>query len=343
MELDKDFLQKLENSLDTLHPEKGEIPIKVIGFGEISLVFEIGNNPLGAIAYKRLPIFDSVAQVEHHIEIYNKYNDLFRGLGINMPAYGAVWVYRQPSKKKAAPPKEQGPNPKADSQSNSTLITLYCAQNKLPPESIGNSVIHKVSEDDVKRLVRAVLRETKKVWNHNLAHPENAIGMDTQISNWALIDYDPTNPQVRDDQQLYYLDTTTPLFRVNSVEQIEGKLFLKSAPGFLRWTLSGSVLTGVINRYYDWRLTTIDIIANFYKEQRPELIPGLIEVANDFFAREAPEHKIPPITKEELDKYYKSDKRIWSVFQTFRRLDRWIKTKIRRKKYDFYLPGKIKR
>ncbi len=343
MELDKEFLQKLENTLDTLHPEKGEIPIKVIGFGEISLVFEIVNDPLGAIAYKRLPIFDSVVQVEHHIEIYKQYTELFRGLGVNMPAYGAAWVYRQPSKNQADSLKQQKNSAKTDLSSSLTPITLYCAQQKLPAESIGNAVIHKVSEEDVKRLVRAVLRETKKVWDHNLAHPENAVGMDTQISNWALIDYVPANPQVVENQQLYYLDTTTPLFRVNNVEQIEAKLFLKSAPGFLRWTLEGSVLTGVVNRYYDWRLTTIDIIANFYKEQRPELIPGLIEVANDFFAKEASAHKIPPITKEELDKYYKSDKRIWNVFQTFRRLDRWIKTKIRRKKYDFYLPGKIKR
>ncbi len=343
MDLDKDFLQKLENTLDTLYPEKGEIPIKVIGFGEISLVFEIVNDPLGEIAYKRLPIFDSVAQVEHHIEIYKKYNELFRDLGINMPAYGAVWVYRQPSKKKAKQAQPKDTSAKADNATQPTPITLYCAQHKLPADSIGNRVIQKVKEDDVKRMVRAVLRETKKVWDQNLAHPENAIGMDTQISNWALIDYDTANPRVAENQQLYYLDTTTPLFRVNNAEQIEAKLFLKSAPGFLRWTLEGSVLTGVVNRYYDWRLTTIDIIANFYKEQRPELIPGLIEVANVFFTKEAPEHKIAPITKEELDKYYKSDKRIWSVFQTFRRLDRWIKTKIRRKKYDFYLPGKIKR
>ncbi len=343
MELDKDILQKLENSLDTLHPEKGEIPIKVIGFGEISLVFEIVNDPLGEIAYKRLPIFDSVPQVEHHIEIYKKYNELFRDLGINMPAYGAVWVYRHPSKKKAKRSQPPEAAAKTGATSPPTPITLYCAQHKLPSDTIGNTVIHNVHEEDVIRLVRAVLRETKKVWDHNLAYPENAIGMDTQVSNWALIDYDPTIPRVMDNQQLYYLDTTTPLFRVNNVEQIEAKLFLKSAPGFLRWTLSGNVLTGVVNRYYDWRLTTIDIIANFYKEQRPELIPKLIEVVNDFFAKDAPEHKMSPITKEEVDKYYKSDKKIWSVFQTLRRMDRWIKTKIRRRKYDFYLPGKIKR
>jgi hypothetical protein len=343
MELDREFLQKLENTLDTLHPERGKIPLKVIGFGEISLVFEIVNDPLGVIAFKRLPIFDSVAQVEHHIEIYTKYNELFRDLGINMPDFGAVWVYRQPSKKKTAQPQEKAKGSKADSPSEPTPITLYCAQHKLPSASICNRVIHEVPEEDVKRLVQALLRETKKVWDYNLAYPENAIGMDTQISNWALIDYDPAAPRVPDNPQLFYLDTSTPLFRVNNVEQIEGKLFLTSAPGFLRWTLDGSVLSGVINRYYDWKLTTIDIIANFYKEQLPERIPGLIEVANDFFTKEAPEHKIPQITREELDKYYKSDKRIWSVFQALRRLDRWIKTKIRRMNYDFYLPGRIKR
>jgi len=203
-------------------------------------------------------------------------------------------------------------------------------------------VIHQVPAEEARRLVRGILRETKKVWDHNLGDPANAIGMDTQVSNWILMDYEESAPHVPEVQSFTYIDTSTPLYRVDGVEQIEGKLFLKSVPGFLRWALEGSVLEGIINRYYDWRLTTIDIIANFYKEQLPALIPDLVEEANDFFATEAPEHAIQPISLEELNKYYKSDKRIWSVFQAFRRFDRWLK-KRKGQSYDFYLPPKIKR
>ena len=40
----------------------------------------------------------------------------------------------------------------------------------------------------------------------------------------------------------------------------------------------------VMNRYYDHRQVLIDIAANFYKEQRPELIPGTVEIFNQHLA-----------------------------------------------------------
>ena len=50
-----------------------------------------------------------------------------------------------------------------------------------------------------------------------------------------------------------------------------------------------------------------------------------------------------PITKPEVDKYYKEDAFIWKLFLSLRKLDCFIKTKILRGKYDFILPGKIDR
>ena len=44
-----------------------------------------------------------------------------------------------------------------------------------------------------------------------------------------------------------------------------------------------------------------------------------------------------------VEKYYKEDKLIWSLFLAFRKLDRWLKTVLFRKRYEFILPGKIKR
>jgi len=39
LKIDIEALKKLERSIDTYDPENGEVPIKVLGFGEISLVF----------------------------------------------------------------------------------------------------------------------------------------------------------------------------------------------------------------------------------------------------------------------------------------------------------------
>ena len=133
------------------------------------------------------------------------------------------------------------------------------------------------------------------------------------------------------------------MYRKNGVEAMEGELFLKSTPSFLRFLIKAFFLQEVLDRYYDWRLVTIDLIANFFKEQKPEIIPKLIRRINRFFKEEANEFEIEPIQFEEVYKYYKNDKLIWVIFQNARRLDRYLKTKLLKKKYNFYLPEKIKR
>jgi len=91
------------------------------------------------------------------------------------------------------------------------------------------------------------------------------------------------------------------------------------------------------------RLVIIDLLANFFKEQLPKIIPRLVKRVNRFLKEEASEFELEPITLIEVQKYYKSDKLIWVIFQNARKIDRYIKTKLLKKTYDFYLPEKIKR
>lgn len=320
MKINSDLIKKLEYTIDTIHPERGKVPIKVLGFGEISLVFELIDDPQN-IAYKRLPVFDSERQVKRHIKVYKEYHRILKDeIGICVPDYDALWIK----------------NPKG-------IITLYCAQEKVPPTSIGNKIIHELPNRDVKKLVLLVMSEMKKVWQYNKQNDKIEVGFDGQISNFALIGYDPSNPSIPKDPKLVYLDTSTPLYRKNGIEAMDAELFLKSAPFFLKWLLKALFLQEVLDRYYDWRLVTIDLIANFFKEQRSELISGLIKAINKFFAHEAKAFEIKPITLKEVSDYYKGDKQIWEIFQFTRRIDRFIKVKLLRKQYDFYLPEKIKR
>ena len=52
---------------------------------------------------------------------------------------------------------------------------------------------------------------------------------------------------------------------------------------------------------------------------------------------------VPPLTRAEVASYYKRDAFIWRVFLAFRKLDRFVKTKVLRRRYRFILPGKINR
>ncbi|MHA1914279.1 MAG: DUF6206 family protein [Promethearchaeota archaeon] len=320
MNIDITLLKELEKTIDTIHPENGKIPIKILGFGEISLVFEILDDP-AHLAYKRIPIFDTEVQVKRHIWAYKEYcNILSEDIGLNLPDHDVLWFRDS---------KEQ--------------IQFYSVQQKIDPEAVGNKVIHNISDDEVETLVIIIMRELKKVWMLNRENKNLEVGLDGQISNFVVMGYNPNNPVINETLKVLYLDTSTPMFRREGVEAMEAELFLKSAPSFLRFLLKAFFLQEVMDRYYDWRLVTIDLIANFFKEQKSEIIPRLIRRINKFFEEEASEFEINPLSFEEVQKYYKSDKRIWVIFQNARRIDRYIRTKLFRKVYDFYLPDKIKR
>ncbi|MBD3193561.1 MAG: hypothetical protein GF317_00795 [Candidatus Lokiarchaeota archaeon] len=320
MKLDLELLKKFENNIDTIHPENGKIPIKILGYGEISLVFEILNDP-NKLAYKRIPIFDNESQVKRHVWAYNEYNRILEeDVGLNMPEYDIAWFKDDLGK-----------------------IKFYCVQQKIHPDSVGNKVIHNISIEEIKQLFLKVMREMKKVWKFSKYNPIIDVGLDGQISNFAIKDYDPENLKIDENTELYYLDTSTPMFKINGKEAMEAVLFLKSAPSFLRWLLKALFLEDTVNRYYDWRRVTIDLIANFFKEQKPELILPLINLANQFFRKEAADFDIEPIELKEIQDYYKSDRDMWIIFQSVRKFDRFLKTKIFKKEYEFYLPGEIER
>lgn len=320
MKINLDMLKRLERSINTLNPEDGLIPIKILGFGEISLVFELVDDPEN-LAYKRIPIFDNEKQVKRHIWAYNEYNRILKkDIGLNLPDYDVAWF-----------------------KDDKNRIQFYCVQQKIPADSVGNRVIHQIPEQDVYNLILLVMREMKKVWDFSKKNKKIDVGLDGQISNFAVIGYDPNSPKIDMNAELYYFDTSTPMFRVNRAEAMEAVLFLKSAPSFLRWLLKALFLEETVGRYYEWRKVAIDLVANFYKEQRPELVPSLIRLVNKFFLEEASDFEIEPLNLEEIKDYYKSDASMWDIFQKVRKFDRFLKTQVFKKRYEFYLPQEIKR
>ncbi len=96
-------------------------------------------------------------------------------------------------------------------------------------------------------------------------------------------------------------------------------------------------LADVMDRYYNQALVYTDLVANLYKEQKPELVAPAIDIINNYLTEEDQQ------TVKDIRSYYKEDKFIWSLFLASRRLDRWIDTRLLRKRYEFLLPGKIKR
>ncbi len=314
-ELDYDLLQAFENDLHPSQPEANKIPSRVLGYGEISTVFEIQTKGFIGFALKRMSIFETAVELKTYLTAYHEYHRLLEAeIGIQIPTHGyAAFV-----------------------NDNGRPI-FYIIQQKVQANAIGNKALAQLSESDAGILFMQILQEMGKVWAFNQAQEKFQVALDGQISNWVVANFDPAN------STFLYLDTSTPIFRIDGVEQLEPELFLRAAPSFLRWVLRLFFLDDVMNRYYDLRQVTIDLLANLYKEQLPHLVPDFIIIANGFFGSAMAGLTIQEITEKEVRSYYREDKLIWSLYLSMRRLYRFIQTSLLRKQYPYILPGKVKR
>ena len=305
MAIDLDLLKEFEAGLDPAHPEKSTIPAELKGYGEISAIFRIG--PDTDTVYKRMPLFKDVESAKKYEAMYLEYCDLLGRAGLRLPETGTAVV-------------QAGHGP----------VVLYISQACLSQIDFAHYLIHGRSIDDTKRMLSAIMAESGKIWQFTREQgPDLEIAIDGQLSNWVF-------PSL--DEPPFYVDTSTPLFKKKGIHLLDPDLLLQAAPGFLRWILKVFFAREVLNRYFDPRKNMIDLAANLYKEQRPDLIPPVIEAINQGLPQ-----GVVPLDEGAVKSYYREDKFIWNIFLTFRRLDRWIKTRVTGRRYEFILPGKIKR
>jgi hypothetical protein len=322
MEMDLSFFQEFERGFNPRTPERSTIPAHVLGYGEISTVLEISTDNMRHFACKRMPMFRTETEIENYLRAYEEYLRVMEDqIGLNLVPSKTAWIR----------------------EAESGTVILYILQEKMPSGTIGHQAIHDLPDRGVLKLVHAVLIEMKKVFDFNRAHQrELELGLDGQISNWSILDYDPRNPQLVDPVRLAYFDTSTPLMQKDGQEQLDPELFLRSAPSFLVWILRLFFVEDLLTRYYDFRRVVVDLIANFYKEQRESLIPDLIDAANDILSTEGSETEFSPITTQEIRSYYREDATIWRLYLSFRKVDRALH-KLLGRDYPYVLPEKILR
>lgn len=307
LRVNEHLLREFEEKLNTSHPEKSHIPPRIIGFGEISTVFEIDHPELKGFAFKRLPLFRKEEEAEEYRDILKEYISILNGrVGIEVIETDSVIIKRSDNR-----------------------VVLYVIQKRLPSSSIGNTFMKNAKREKALEVFKEVIKELKKVHEFNEKNKEVKAGIDGQISNWAIeADEEKT--------RLIYLDVSTPLYRKEGREMLKAELFLKSTPPLIRAIVKRAFLQEVLDRYYDFRLVLIDLIANFFKEGLGKLIPDLVNAANELA-------NVERIAVEEVTSYYRRDVFIWSLFLSLRKMDRFLTTKILRKRYEFILPEKIER
>jgi len=304
MDIDIELLNRFERELIPHDLSRSSIPAEIIGFGEISAIFQIGAEQ--DIIYKRIPIFPDRSTAESYTLMYGEYCDFLRQAGINLPKDDAVIV-------------EVPGHP----------VAIYFAQQRFEDHLFCHKQINTLGEADRTELLEQIMSALTCIWEFNQQQmPAFEIAIDCQLSNWAWV-------EEKGKKRLFLVDTSTPFIRKNGIEQLEVELLLKSVPGYIRWLVRRLDLDDVIGRYYDHKKVVIDLVANLYKEQRPDLIPEFLRIVNPYLDQ--------AISQRQIDAYYREDKMIWTLFSALRKTERFITVHVLRKRYEFILPGAVKR
>ncbi|MBC8192310.1 MAG: hypothetical protein ISR87_09295 [Candidatus Marinimicrobia bacterium] len=302
--LDQEILQQFENGLNPRDPTSSKIPCKILGYGEISCVLQVNNDT--EVAAKRMPLFASLSAAEKYALDYKKYCERLREAGLIIPEDSTTIV-----------------------KGHGGISVLYILQKQLPPPRFCHKLIHTQDADFLKGMIQGIVEEIEKVWAYNSENdPKIRLAIDGQLSNWVLLE----------SGEMAYIDTSTPLMLEHGTETLDPELLLQSAPSFLRWLIRWQFLEDVMTRYYDRKLVYTDLIANLFKEQRPEIVDTWIKTINM-----ATLDKMEALDRQTIEAYYKEDKLIWRLFLGLRRIDRFIKSKLLGQRYEFVLPGKINR
>lgn len=304
MQIDIDRLTRFEEKLIPHAPENSPIPARVIGFGEISAIFQIGDDR--ETVYKRIPIFPDLPTAQGYKQMYADYCGHLRQAGIDLPEDDAAVI--------AIPGRP---------------VVVYFAQRRFDDHFFCHRLLNRLDETGRNGMLEQIMGLLTRIWAFNARKkPAIEIAVDGQLSNWVRMPDGKTH-------RFFLVDTSTPFIRKNGVEQLAVDLLLQSCPLFIRGLVRRLDLEDVIGRYYDHQKVVMDLVANLYKEQRPDLIPAFLDVVNPYLET--------PLTRQAVDAYYREDRQIWTLFSALRKLDRFLRIKVFRKRYEFILPGKVRR
>lgn len=303
----------------------GRVWIDILGIGEITTTIEVKGGHWGKVhptdkrwmklAYKRMPAFDTRGDMERYVHIHEEYQRLLGQAGIAVPWHDNLVRQRADGK-----------------------WVVYNRQERLPTEQVACLMIQKGGDALALAVFRFLLGKLEAVFEHNAARPELALGFDAQVPNWVFTGFDPREPRIRPDEPVVYIDTSTPLYRIDGAEQLDTELFLRAIPALFRPVVRHFFLAEVVDRYYRPRDVILDLVASYITHKRPELVPELVDIANAFMADSPHIAGARGFTAKEIASYNREDVIIWHFFRTLKRADRFVTERLLGGQYEQRLP-----
>ena len=263
----------------------GDLP--VVGFGEISLAF--GWPPEApTVAVRSLPVFPDQGRLRAYTDLVGEYVGTLRERGVDvLPTH--AWSV----------PVDGG-------------WRGWLVQPLLPAATIGPAVLARGGAD-ADRVLDGVVEQLFGVI-------DDRVGIDAQVSNWALV-----------DGRLRYLDVGTPMLRdAAGRDRLDVAILATAVPWALRGLVTRVVGPALLAPYHDPRRTLLDTAGNLLRERLPDWIDPMLE-------RAAPRLD-DPVTATEVRRFYRGNAATYASLQAMRRADRAWSRRVRQRTYPFLLP-----
>jgi hypothetical protein len=287
-------LAELEGRVDRALTTGDESGIEVLGYGEIScvLAWRAGND---AFAAKRLPPFDTKTRLEAYRTAFDAYLRALDRCGVNVV-----------------------PSLLESTTSADGRLAAWCLQPLLESTELAPRWLKQAGTGGAEWLF-------ERISDHVVASVGPTLGLDGQLSNWAVVDH-----------EVVYFDVTTPMMRDGEGrEALDTDLFLASLPWALHALVRRFLLDSILDKYYSPRGVLVDLLGNLIKEGVSDLLSLGLEIVNTTVE--------PAIDEAEVRRYYREDAAMWVLLQRLRRIDRAWQRRIRKRQYPFLLPGKVER
>jgi hypothetical protein len=308
------ILQRFEEHLDPTCPTASTEPVEIVGYGEVSTVFSLGALPDHVC--KRMAGFRDAAAVERYVEVVQRYVALLGELGVQVAPTVPVRV-RTPA----------------------SGHVVYLLQPRLDPGGLGNHLLRAADDGVLLAAVEHVLARVHTLLLANRTPGDGrTVTVDAQLSNWHF----PVHGNAVAVPTL--VDVGTPFMRLHGIDEMGIELFLAPVPAPTRPLYRRARLVErYIDDYFDARTLLIDLLGNFHKEGRADRIDMVLEHVNRWLSGPGADLHARSITRESVDRYYRKDARLLELFLRVRRLDRFVRTRLLRQRYNFILPGLIRR
>jgi hypothetical protein len=305
-------LDRTEQRLDPVDPESGG-RVRVIGYGEISVALEVAVLP--GLVCKRMSGYADAASASAYLDLVGTYLAELAAAGVAVVDTEVIPV-RRPGR----PP------------------VVYLVQPRLDPTTLGHSLLHSADDTTLAGAIRRALDTVAALARRTAARTDGVeVALDGQLSNWSFPDDSHTSAPI-------LVDIGTPMLRRHGRHAMDLEVLLAPVPPGLRaYYRRRGLVEAYLDDYFVPRTVALDLLGNFHKEGAPERIEPATQVVNDWLSAEDLPGPRKPITVPEVEAYYRDDADLLALYLRLRRMDRFLRTRALRRRYDYVLPGSVQR